>query len=71
MQVVVPSVSRAATLHGRAATVTVDTTTRNGAVLAMDTSDNSVGDTQVYTQDLAKANAEADAIVHRNLGVDH
>jgi membrane fusion protein, multidrug efflux system len=56
---------------GLSATVTVDTTSRNGAVLALDTSDNSVGDTQVYTQDLAKANAEADAIVHRNLGVDH
>jgi membrane fusion protein (multidrug efflux system) len=56
---------------GLSATVTVDTTSRNGAVLAMDTSDNSVGDTQVYTQDLAKANAEADAIVHRNLGVEH
>jgi membrane fusion protein (multidrug efflux system) len=56
---------------GLSATVTVDTTSRNGAVLAMDTSDNSVGDTQVYTQDLAKANAEADAIVRRNLGVDH
>ncbi len=56
---------------GLSATVTVDTTSRNGAVLAMDTSDNSVGDTQVYTQDLAKANAEADAIVQRNLGVDH
>jgi membrane fusion protein (multidrug efflux system) len=55
---------------GLSATVTVDTTSRNGAVLAMDTSDNSVGDTQVYTQDLAKANAEADAIVRRNLGVD-
>jgi membrane fusion protein, multidrug efflux system len=55
---------------GLSATVTVDTTSRNGAVLAMDISDNSVGDTQVYTQDLAKANAEADAIVHRNLGVD-
>jgi membrane fusion protein (multidrug efflux system) len=56
---------------GLSATVTVDTTSRNGAVLAMDISDNSVGDTQVYTQDLAKANAEADAIVRRNLGVDH
>jgi membrane fusion protein, multidrug efflux system len=56
---------------GLSATVTVDTTSRNGAVLAMDTSDNSVGDTQVYTQDLAKANSEADAIVRRNLGVDH
>jgi hypothetical protein len=27
-----------------------------------------VGDTQVYTQDLDKANAEADAVVRRNLG---
>jgi hypothetical protein len=40
-------------------------------VLAADISDNSVGDTQVYTQDLAKANSEADAIVRRNLGADH
>jgi membrane fusion protein (multidrug efflux system) len=56
---------------GLSATVTVDTTSRNGAVLASDVSDRSVGDTQVYTQDLAKANAEADAIVRRNLGVDH
>jgi membrane fusion protein (multidrug efflux system) len=56
---------------GLSATVTVDTTTRNGPVLAMDVSDSSVGNTQVYTQDLAKANAEADAVVRRNLGVDH
>jgi membrane fusion protein, multidrug efflux system len=56
---------------GLSATVTVDTTSRSGPVLAKDVSDNSVGDTQVYTQDLAKANAEADAIVRRNLGVDH
>jgi membrane fusion protein (multidrug efflux system) len=56
---------------GLPATVTVDTTSRNGPVLATDISDNSVGDTQVYTQDLAKANSEADAIVRRNLGADH
>jgi membrane fusion protein (multidrug efflux system) len=56
---------------GLSATVTVDTTSRNGPVLAADISDNSVGDTQVYTQDLAKANSEADAIVRRNLGADH
>jgi membrane fusion protein (multidrug efflux system) len=56
---------------GLSATVTVDTTSRNGPVLATDISDNSVGDTQVYTQDLAKANSEADAIVRRNLGADH
>jgi hypothetical protein len=27
-----------------------------------------VGDTQVYTQDLDRANAEADAVVKRNMG---
>jgi membrane fusion protein (multidrug efflux system) len=53
---------------GLSATVTVDTTTRNGPVLAMDAADTPVGDTQVYTQDLDKANAEAEAIVRRNLG---
>jgi len=56
---------------GLSATVTVDTTSRSGPVLAKDISDHSVGDTQVYTQDLAAANSEADAIVRRNLGVDH
>jgi hypothetical protein len=30
-----------------------------------------VGDTQVYIQDLDKANAEADAVVRGNLGMDH
>ena len=53
---------------GLSATVTVDTTTRNGPVLAMDAAGTPVGDTQVYTQDLDKANAEADAIVRRNFG---
>ncbi len=56
---------------GLSATVTVDTTSRNGPVLATDAGDKPVGDTQVYTQDLEKANAEADAIVRRNLGVEH
>ena len=55
---------------GLSATVTVDTTTRDGPVLAADVSDRSVGDTQVYTPDLDKANAEADAVVRRNLGGD-
>ncbi|HEX3395376.1 MAG TPA: HlyD family efflux transporter periplasmic adaptor subunit [Steroidobacteraceae bacterium] len=55
---------------GLSATVTVDTTSRSGAVLAMQASDRPVGDTQVYTQDLEKANAEADAVVRRNLGID-
>ena len=53
---------------GLSATVTVDTTSRGGPVLAMDANDRPVGDTQVYTQDLDKANAEADAVVRRNLG---
>jgi membrane fusion protein (multidrug efflux system) len=52
---------------GLSATVTVDTTTRDGPVLAAEAGGMPVGDTQVYTQDLDKANAEADAIVHRNL----
>jgi membrane fusion protein, multidrug efflux system len=52
---------------GLSATVTVDTTNRAGPVLAMQASDKPVGDTQVYTQDLEKANAEADAVVRRNL----
>jgi membrane fusion protein, multidrug efflux system len=56
---------------GLSATVTVDTTTRSGPVLAMDVSDKSVGDTTVYTQDLDKANVEADAVIRRNLGVNH
>jgi membrane fusion protein (multidrug efflux system) len=56
---------------GLSATVTVDTTTRDGPVLALEASDKPVGDTQVYTQDLEKANAEADAVVRRNLGVGH
>jgi membrane fusion protein, multidrug efflux system len=56
---------------GLSATVTVDTTNRDGPVLAADVTDRSVGDTQVYTQDLDKANAEADAVVRRNLGATH
>jgi membrane fusion protein, multidrug efflux system len=54
---------------GLSATVTVDTTNEDGPVLAKEGADQPVGDTQVYTQDLAKANAEADAVVRRNLGI--
>jgi membrane fusion protein, multidrug efflux system len=53
---------------GLSATVTVDTTNRNGPVLAAEAGGTPVGDTQVYTQDLDRANADADAIVRRNLG---
>ena len=52
---------------GLSATVTVDTTKREGPVLAMDATHTPVGDTQVYTQDLDKANAEADAVIRSNL----
>ena len=53
---------------GLSATVTVDTTEVNGPVLASESTDQPVGNTQVYSQDLVKANAEADAVVRRNLG---
>jgi membrane fusion protein (multidrug efflux system) len=53
---------------GLSATITVDTTSRDGPVLAAQAADRAVGITQVYTQDLEKANAEADAVVRRNLG---
>jgi membrane fusion protein (multidrug efflux system) len=56
---------------GLSATVTVDTTLRDGAVLAREANDKPVGDTQVYTQDLDKANEEADAVVRRNLRPVH
>ncbi|HMD72381.1 MAG TPA: HlyD family efflux transporter periplasmic adaptor subunit [Steroidobacteraceae bacterium] len=55
---------------GLSTTVTVDTTRRDGPVLAADTEDQFTGDTQVYTRDIEKANAEADAIVHHNLGIE-
>jgi membrane fusion protein (multidrug efflux system) len=54
---------------GLSATVTVDTTNEDGPVLAKEAADQPVGDTQVYIPDLEKANAEADAVVRRNLGV--
>jgi membrane fusion protein (multidrug efflux system) len=56
---------------GLSATVTVDTTLRDGPVLAREASDKPVGDTRVYTQDLDKANEEADAVVRRNLRPEH
>jgi membrane fusion protein (multidrug efflux system) len=55
---------------GLSATVTVDTSSQEGPVLAPDTSDEFSGQTQVYTQDIDKANAQADAVILRNLGTD-
>jgi len=54
---------------GLSATVTVDTTNEEGPVLPKEAADQPVGDTQVYSQDFEKANAEADAVVRRNLGL--
>jgi membrane fusion protein (multidrug efflux system) len=54
---------------GLSVTVTVDTSSRSGPVLAANVSDQPVGITQVYSQDLDKANAEADAVVRSNLVV--
>jgi membrane fusion protein, multidrug efflux system len=54
---------------GLSATVTVDTTNKGGPVLPREALDQPVGDTQVYALDLDKANAEADVVVRRNLGV--
>jgi membrane fusion protein (multidrug efflux system) len=53
---------------GLSATVTVDTTDRSGPVLAGKSAEQPVGYTQVYAQDLEKANAEADAVIRHNLG---
>jgi membrane fusion protein (multidrug efflux system) len=53
---------------GLSATVIVDTTDQSGPVLASESADQPVGMTHVYTEDLEKANAEADAVVRRNLG---
>jgi membrane fusion protein (multidrug efflux system) len=53
---------------GLSATVTVATTDRDGPVLAGKSADRPVGGTEVYAQDLDKADAEADAVVRRNLG---
>ena len=53
---------------GLSATVTVDITNRQGPVLAPETANQPVDDTEVYAPDLEKANAEADGIVRRNLG---
>src|ERR1022692_622459 len=55
---------------GLSTTVTVDTTSREGPVLASDSLDQFSGDTQVYTRDIEKANAEANAIIGRNLGIE-
>ena len=53
---------------GLSTTVTIDTHERNGPMLAAVPAANSGASTDVYTADLARADAEANAIIARNLG---
>ena len=53
---------------GLSATVTVDTSSQDGAVLAAEPDNRSPESTGIYTQDQGQANAEADALIRRNLG---
>ncbi len=52
---------------GLSTTVKVDTTDRTGSVLAVASTSQAVASTEVYTQDLAAAEAEADAVIRANL----
>ncbi|MES2490878.1 MAG: HlyD family secretion protein [Pseudomonadota bacterium] len=52
---------------GLSTTVKVDTTDRSGAVLAVASAAQAVASTEVYVQDLAKAEAEADAVIRANM----
>ncbi len=53
---------------GLSTNVIVDTKDQTGSVLAAQSSDSAASDTAVYTQDLDKANAAANAVVRENLG---
>lgn len=53
---------------GLSTNVIVDTKDQSGSVLAAQSSDSAASDTAVYTQDLDKANAAANAVVRENLG---
>jgi membrane fusion protein, multidrug efflux system len=52
---------------GLSATVTIDTHDRSGAMLAATPGTDGGASTKVYAADLERANAEADAIITRNL----
>jgi membrane fusion protein (multidrug efflux system) len=53
---------------GLSATVKVDVSSQDGAVLASEPDSRSAEAAALYAPDLDKANAEADAIIRRNLG---
>jgi membrane fusion protein (multidrug efflux system) len=52
---------------GLSTTVKVSTRDRSGAVLALASGSQAVSSTEVYTQDMAAAEAEADAVIRANL----
>ncbi|HJT97540.1 MAG TPA: efflux RND transporter periplasmic adaptor subunit, partial [Rhodanobacteraceae bacterium] len=56
---------------GLSTSVKIDTHDRNGAVLAAAPATTPVAETNVYANDFAKAEAEADAIVRANLAPAH
>ena len=55
---------------GLSVTATVDTTSQSGMVLAAEPDNRAPETTAIYTQDLDRANAQADALILRNLGTD-
>lgn len=52
---------------GLSTTVKVDTSDRSGSVLAVASAAQAIASTEVYVQDLAKAEAEADAVIRANM----
>ncbi len=56
---------------GLSTSVKVDTHDRNGRVLAAAPATKPVAETDVYSSDFAKAEAEANAIVRANLAPKH
>ena len=55
---------------GLSTTVKVDTSDRSGTVLAAASGAQAVASTEVYVQDLVKAEAEADAVIRANMPSD-
>jgi membrane fusion protein, multidrug efflux system len=55
---------------GLSTTVTVDIRSQDGAVLAAEPGSGVPESTAIYTQDQGKADADADALIRRNLGGD-
>ena len=56
---------------GLSSNVVIDTHDRGGAVLAADNGEQPVSSTEVYDQDFAAAEAEAEAVIRANLPSEH